>query len=259
MKVLLLGATGNLGSRLIPALLAHQHQVVLFVRNESKLRELIHSDVISNCTIVSGNATDAAGIETAIVENKCNALINSAGQASIFPWQPPRMQEIINAVVAAAVGASKTLGHPIRAWFLGGLTALDMPNKPGVKIVEYTPIFWEHRLTYDCLLSKPIENLPWSQFAPSQMVPASQEITLLEAPRGNPLVAKNDSPPEWILTYLSSIPYLGVFFDALRNGMRYNTTLEDCADWLAADLSKEKSEHVGHRVGVIEGKKPKAQ
>ena len=136
MRVLLLGATGSLGSRIVPALLAHGHKVVVFVRNQSKLQELIDPRIISKCTVVIGDATDITAIESAIVDHQCDALVNSAGQAAIFPWQPPQMQEIINAVATAAVGASKKMGYPIRAWFLGGLAVLDVAGKPGTKMVE---------------------------------------------------------------------------------------------------------------------------
>ncbi|KAL8647338.1 MAG: hypothetical protein Q9210_005619 [Variospora velana] len=251
MKVLLLGATGNLGSRLIPALLAHKHSVVLFVRTESKLNSLVDAATLSKCTIVSGDATDARAIEEAILSNHCSALINSAGKAAIFPWEAPRMQGIIQAVSTAAVEASKKLGHPIRCWFMGGLTVLDYPGKEGTRMSYYFPLFKEHGHTLDYISSKPMENLQWSLLAPSAITPASKEITLLEAPRGNSLVARNDVPVDWRPTFLSWVPYLGLYAEIVMNMMRYNTTLEGCADFLAADLTKGESEHVGHKVGII--------
>lgn len=136
MKVLLLGATGSLGSRLIPALLAHNHSVVSYVRSESKLRNLVDSAALSKCTIVSGDATNAQAIEEALLNNQCNALINSAGLAAPLPWQAPRMQVIVQAAANAAVEASRKLGYPIRCWFLGGMTVLDYPGKNGTKLSD---------------------------------------------------------------------------------------------------------------------------
>ncbi|KAL8890087.1 MAG: hypothetical protein Q9215_002715 [Flavoplaca cf. flavocitrina] len=245
MKVLLLGATGNLGSRLIPALLAHNHSVVIYVRSESKLKNLIDSAALSKCTIVSGDATNSRAIEEALLNNQCNALINSAGMAAVFPWQAPQMQVIVQAVANAAVEASRKLGYPIRCWFLGGMTVF--------------PFFTEHTLTYECLSQKPASNLKWSILAPSAMAPANKEIGLLEVPRGNPLVAKNDTVPDWSRTFLSGVPYLGMYADIVVNMLRYNTTLEDCADFMAADLTNEESEHVGHRVGIIVSNQKKGQ
>ena len=37
MRVLVLGVTGRVGSRLIPALLAHKHEVVAYIRTASKI------------------------------------------------------------------------------------------------------------------------------------------------------------------------------------------------------------------------------
>lgn len=134
MKVLLLGPTGNMGSRLLPALLAHGHQVVVFVRSESKLKDLFGTVIISKCTIVTGTATDTNAVEKALIDNKCDGLVNSAGLAAIFPWQNPQLQEIEEAIATAAVNAGRKLGHPLRCWFMGGLTVLDYPGMEGVKL-----------------------------------------------------------------------------------------------------------------------------
>lgn len=136
MKVLLLGATGTLGSRCVPALLAHKHEVVVFVRSETKLRGMFPDSVLSAITVVTGDASDADVIENALVKNRCEGLLNSAGLAAVFPWQTPRMQEIVNAVAIAGVEASKKLGYPIRAWLLGGMGILDVPGSPGTMLVN---------------------------------------------------------------------------------------------------------------------------
>ena len=89
-------------------------------------------------------------------------------------------------------------------------------------------------------------------FCPSQMDPASKTIDLLDAPRGNPLKAAVDVPAEFQKSYLHSIPYLGPLIGILGNFARYGTTLEDCADFMAADVAKKDMMFVGHRVSVID-------
>ena len=121
------------------------------------------------------------------------------------------------------------------------------------------PLFKEHGLTLECISSKPLQHMKWSLLAPSAMTPTSKEITFLDAPRGNSLIAKNDTMVDWSPTWLTRVPYLGVYADIVKNMMRYNTTLEDCADFLAADLTKEESEHVGHKVGIIVSDEKKVQ
>lgn len=129
MPVLLLGATGNLGSRLLPALLAHKQQVIVYVRNERKLRELTPSTILDRVTIVTGDATDSDNIRNALIKHDCDALVNSAGIIPVMPWSKPQIQGIIHAIGAGAVDASKKLNHPIRAWFLGGASILDFPGR----------------------------------------------------------------------------------------------------------------------------------
>lgn len=91
------------------------------------------------------------------------------------------------------------------------------------------------------------------------MLPASKEINLLESPRGNPLVAQNDTMAEFSPSFMTNLPYIGPYADIVKSMTRYNTALEDCADFLAADLAKGESEHVGHRVGIIATVKGKTQ
>lgn len=134
MKILLLGATGNFGSRLLPALQAHGHDVVAYIRSEAKLKDLIPSSILSRATIIVGDATDSNAIREALTRNRCDALINSAGQASLFPWQAPTLQGIEQAVITAAMEASKEMGRPLRTWFLGGMTALDYPGFKGTRL-----------------------------------------------------------------------------------------------------------------------------
>ena len=85
------------------------------------------------------------------------------------------------------------------------------------------------------------------------MVPASKTIDLLDAPRGNPLKASVDVPADFQKSYLHSVPFLGPLMGILGNFPRYGTTLEDCADFIAADVAKKDTTFVGRRVSVIDG------
>ena len=89
------------------------------------------------------------------------------------------------------------------------------------------------------------------------MLPASKTIEPLLAPRGNPLLAANDVPAGFWDFHISWIPFIGPLLTSMGNAARYNTLLEDCADFIAADLKENNSKHVGHRVGVYDTGKPK--
>lgn len=89
------------------------------------------------------------------------------------------------------------------------------------------------------------------------MVPASKTIESLDSPQGNALVAAKDKPAGFRDFYISWIPFLGPLITTVGNAGRYNTTLEDCADFIAADLKSGENTYVGHRVGVYDAGKTK--
>lgn len=128
MKVLLLGVTGNVGSRLLPALIAHHHKVVGFVRSPSKLSAEVKSHLD---TIVVGSATDSAAIKAAILNNNCDAVVNAAGVAPMTSFHSTGdFPAIFAAVVRAAVDAGHERKTPIRCWLMSGFGILEAPKKP---------------------------------------------------------------------------------------------------------------------------------
>jgi len=128
MKVLLLGATGNLGSRLVPALLTHGHSVVAYVRSSNKLESLLPASVYQQITVVQGDATDPISIKKAILDAGCDAVVNTAGLAALPPWGKSDFPTIFRAVVDAVREAGTDRNKPLRAWFLGGMGVLYYPG-----------------------------------------------------------------------------------------------------------------------------------
>jgi uncharacterized protein YbjT (DUF2867 family) len=128
MKVLLIGATGNLGIRLIPALLTHGHNVVAFVRSSSKLESLLPESINRQIAVVQGSATDSIAIEKAILDHNCEGVVNTAGSAALLPWRHTDLPVIVHAVVDAVQQAESKRGKPLRAWFLGGQGVLNYPG-----------------------------------------------------------------------------------------------------------------------------------
>ena len=126
MRVLLLGATGNVGSRLLPSLVAHKHEVIVYVRNPSKL-----SAHATSCAtaVVSGSGTDSNSIKAAILSHNCDAVINAAGLAPVL-GKSGELPAIFAAVMAAAIEAHEQRGGaPIRCWLLSGFGILDSLKK----------------------------------------------------------------------------------------------------------------------------------
>ena len=128
MRVLLLGATGNLGRRCIPALLAQDHQVILYIRNLTKLRSLVSSSLLDRLTaIVFGDATDAVAIREAILGHNVEGIINVAG-TRVRPGEEFLLPKIAKAVSDAAVAVGRERGRPMRVWIITGMGALQCPG-----------------------------------------------------------------------------------------------------------------------------------
>lgn len=128
MKILLIGATGNLGIRLVAALLTHGHTVVAFVRSSKKLESLLPASIYHQITVIQGSATDSISIKKAILNTSCDAVVNTAGLAALPPWGKSDLPTIFHAVLDAVQEAGSERKKPLRAWFLAGTGVLHYPG-----------------------------------------------------------------------------------------------------------------------------------
>jgi uncharacterized protein YbjT (DUF2867 family) len=128
MKVLVLGATGNLGQRVVAALLTHGHNVVAFVRTAQKLEILLPETVFQQIQIVQGDATDSSAIKRAILDNNCDSVVNTAGLAAAMPWAETDLPIIFRSVVDAIREAGAEKKQCLRAWFLAGIGVMGLPQ-----------------------------------------------------------------------------------------------------------------------------------
>ena len=128
MKVLLVGATGNLGLRLVAALLTHGHSVVAYVRSANKLQSLLPASVYSQIQVVQGDGSDSDSIKKAILDTNCDAVVNTAGVAAMAPWGKSELPRIFKAVLEAVREVGVGRNRPLRAWFLAGFGVLHYPS-----------------------------------------------------------------------------------------------------------------------------------
>jgi len=119
------------------------------------------------------------------------------------------------------------------------------------------PLFPSHRRNYQLIKSHPADALAWSLFCATDISPK------YDAPRFPPsadssasnLVAKADAPPAWVEKY-RRVPLIGNYLNIMAQAQSYYAVLENCVDFMAADLEKGlKSEWIGKRVGVKEKSK----
>jgi uncharacterized protein YbjT (DUF2867 family) len=77
MKLLILGATGNMGQRLLAQALARGHAVTAFVRNRAKLQQQLGTAVPPGLTVFEGDVNDATALRAAMTGQ--DVVINCAG------------------------------------------------------------------------------------------------------------------------------------------------------------------------------------
>jgi hypothetical protein len=80
MKLLILGATGNMGQRLLAQGLARGHQITAFVRNRAKLVQQLGTAVPPGLSIFEGDVNDAASLRAAMAGH--DVVINCAGHVA---------------------------------------------------------------------------------------------------------------------------------------------------------------------------------
>ncbi|KAK4552628.1 hypothetical protein LTR86_010272 [Recurvomyces mirabilis] len=250
MKVLLLGATGNLGSRLVPALLTHGHIVTVFVRSSRKLESLLPSSIYQQISIVEGDATNISAVKAAILDSKCEAVVTAAGVAAAAPWGSSDLPKIFRSIAEAVQQAGAERKQPLRVWFLSGMSVLQVPGTKNM-MMDYVPVFLEHRGNLKLLQSLPPNSVDWSLLCPMTMTEESKELSVPTKLTQGRLVANANTPPMWKESWIGSIPLIGKLLTVMMNSSRYTTTLEQNADFIATDLETRDSPFIGKRVGVI--------
>lgn len=95
MKVVITGATGFVGSRLVERLHAEGHQVVVLTRNLAGSQKIFPQSSFPNLEIIAYTPTQSGSWEEAI--SGCDGVVNLAGEPIAEErWTTERKQEILN-------------------------------------------------------------------------------------------------------------------------------------------------------------------
>lgn len=162
MKILLIGATGNLGQTLLPMALAADHQVTVFVRDASKLTTQQRSQV----TVVEGDVFNTQQLTEACKNH--DAVINTAGNIKDGDSYAKLFASVLQAVEA---GMDKNG----RFWCCGGAAVLDVPGRDRMTVdfPKVPALFATHKTNYFRLKAS---SLNWSMICPGPMIPASNGL-----------------------------------------------------------------------------------
>lgn len=158
MKVVLYGASGNAGSRILHELQSRGHQVTAVVRNPEKLP--------AGTTSVRDDLSNTDRI----------AEIITGSDAVISAYMPPPDDtDQLVAVTGRLVDAVRKAGKP-RLIVVGGAASLEIA--PGLTLLAsghvpaaWLPIATSHAKTLDLLKST---DIPWTYFSPAGFFEAGQ-------------------------------------------------------------------------------------
>ena len=152
MKVLVVGATGRAGRRLVAEALSRGHEVTALVRREGSAPE--------GTTEVVGDATDSGAIETG--STGADAVLIALG------GNPAQGFDILSVGARAVIDAMHATGAR-RAVMVSQSSILDAPgggyrgkNLPE----EYKPIFLQHLEAYELFRDSDVD---WSLFCPPNL------------------------------------------------------------------------------------------
>lgn len=163
MRVVLYGATGMIGSRILKELLSRGHTVTAVVRDPSKLKAQ------NNLTIQKGDLLDADSI--AKLCWGADVVVSSYGPPSGPQGpDPSKANHLVDAARALIIGARRA-GSP-RIIVVGGAGSLEI--SPGLQVVDaptfpeaYKPVALAHRDAYHVLRAC---DLNWTCFSPARMI-----------------------------------------------------------------------------------------
>jgi putative NADH-flavin reductase len=163
MRIVLYGATGTIGTRILKELLSRGHVVTAVVRDPSKLAPQ------KDLTIEKGDMLDADSI--AKVAKGADVVISSYGPPSGPQGPDPAKAGQLSDATRALMAGVRRAGAP-RIIMVGGAGSLEV--SPGLQIVDaptfpdaYKPVALAHRDAFHIMRES---DLNWTYFSPAMMI-----------------------------------------------------------------------------------------
>ena len=158
-RLIILGATGNLGSHVLSQALASGHECTVVVRDRSKLAKIEGATITTH----QGDLNELSIDEVAKFIEKHDALICCAGHAE-------KSGDFINLFdkVVSAVESLPSQSQP-SCWFLAGAALLDIGSTGtrGLDLPVVRKKYWPHSANYERLRNSGID---WRLLCPGPLV-----------------------------------------------------------------------------------------
>ena len=231
LRLMVVGATGSLGSAVAREAVSAGHEVSLLVRTPSK----VPGEIASRASIHKADLTRLGTAELADLIRGHDALINCAGLVT----EGHAFVALIDRVVSSAEtlpGAERPV-----SWFLAGAALLDLDERRrrGIQLPKVKTTYWPHGANFERLRRS---NLDWRLLCPGPMVdqPAigleRLRVSCDRLPVRLPRFARLLPAPLLLPLFAASIPEMIVPY-------------ADAASVMLANLSP-RGPMMHHRVGI---------
>jgi len=242
MNVVVLGAAGNMGRRLVRAGLDAGHRVTALARSRARLEQALGQ--LEGVAVIDGDVEDAATLDRAL--DGQHAAVNAA----LTVMDGERFTRACAGIIAAA---ERRLPSPGRLWLYAGAAALTVPGT-GLLGVDLPGVPGQYQLHAANFRALARSTLDWSLICPGPMVPAAGA-----APRADLRVSVDVMPFE-VPGWLTRAPRVGLSLLFKRRLPELIVTYEDVARLVMTHL-EPGGPYSRHRVGVAlpageRGKKP---
>jgi putative NADH-flavin reductase len=153
MKIVMFGATGTLGSRILGELTARGHEVTAVIRNPA------HAPAGENVTVTAGDIFDSGAVADAA--RGADVVVSAYGPGPAKPGSlPDAMKSLVAGVEAAGVKRLLTVGGAGGLQVKPGMRLIDTPDFPA----EWKAIAQAHIDALDVLRRS---NLDWTSVSPA--------------------------------------------------------------------------------------------
>ncbi|TCM96534.1 hypothetical protein EV294_105401 [Paenibacillus sp. BK033] len=164
MKIIVFGATGNTGKRVLLQGMQMGHEMTAFVRNPGKLSDQLGEHSARHVKVIAGNMMDPVSVSEALAHQ--DAAILAAGHAG----QGEEFVQIVDNIITQCEQQPAFSG---RVWLMGGAGLLDIPYTDliGNHLPGFPPEFINHNRNFERLRQT---RLDWSVMCPGTMMDSNE-------------------------------------------------------------------------------------
>lgn len=166
MKIIVFGATGNTGRRVLAHGIQMGHEMTAFVRNSEKLYDQLGEQSAKLVNVIVADLMDPVSVSEALAHQ--DAAILAAGHAG----QGEEFVRIVDNMISQCEFQPSFSG---RVWIMGGAGLLDIPYTDliGNNLPGFPPEYRNHNRNFARLQQT---QLDWSVMCPGTMIDSREHL-----------------------------------------------------------------------------------